>query len=432
MIRTVADLLSEILEVELPRLDASPVVHAPTIGDMYEGLSGRLLEQALPQGLALRVVTGFIRGHDHKLSGQMDRMLVMGNTGERVPQTDSYIWPVQDVLAVFEVKKELTKKAFKEALDHIHEVRVLDSAYRNTPNGQPTYDDEAPARRAFTAMTGRLVPPVTEASGLSPFDRLLIPALIVEATSIIRVVIGWHGFKKERTLRQHLADYVESNTGIDVAGPTALPQLIISGDFSLVKANGQPFSPRADGDRWPYYGSTAINPLSLLLEFIWTRLDVRFGLGNIWGEDLSTEVLRGLLVGEPVTLEGRAGWKTQIYSNTSTKNLRSGSVEEDWRPEQFTLESFVILQRVVAGHQVRGDDPKLLVWLEAQNRTWEEVLDELLLSRLVAQDADGRLELVAKQCDLAILPSGAYVAAENNTGRLTRWVANQMATTREG
>lgn len=78
MIRTVADLLTEILATELPKLDASEVVHAPTIGDMYEGLSGHLLERALPQDLGLRVITGFVRGPDGTLSGQIDRMLVTG------------------------------------------------------------------------------------------------------------------------------------------------------------------------------------------------------------------------------------------------------------------------------------------------------------------------------------------------------------------
>jgi hypothetical protein len=334
MIRTVAELLSQILVAELPKLDASEVVHAPTIGDMYEGLSGQLLEKALPPGLGLQVVTGFVRGQHDELSGQIDRMLVVGK-GDRVPHTDSYIWPVRDVIAVLEVKKTLTKATWKEALDHLNKVRAMEKGFRATAEGQLTYEDEAPARRAFAEMTGRVVPPMSEADTMSRFDRLLFPALIVEASSIIRVVIGWHGSKKERTLRQHVAEYVDDNVRTGTAGPTGLPQLIISGDFSLAKANGQPFSPSTEGDRWPFYGSTAVNPLVLLLEFIWTRLDIRFRLGNIWGEDLSTEVLRGLFVAEAAERDGLAGWKTNIYSNTSTANLKAARVEEDWQPAEY-------------------------------------------------------------------------------------------------
>src|SRR4051812_13596037 len=58
MIRTVAELLQEVLAAELPLLDESPVVHAPSIGAMYEGLSGKILSAAIPDQLGLRVVTG--------------------------------------------------------------------------------------------------------------------------------------------------------------------------------------------------------------------------------------------------------------------------------------------------------------------------------------------------------------------------------------
>jgi hypothetical protein len=46
MIRTVADLLSQIVQDQLAILDASEIKHAPTIGDMYEGLSADVLGQS--------------------------------------------------------------------------------------------------------------------------------------------------------------------------------------------------------------------------------------------------------------------------------------------------------------------------------------------------------------------------------------------------
>ncbi|MER8083592.1 DUF6602 domain-containing protein [Streptomyces sp. NPDC094048] len=86
MIRTVADLLSGIIRDELPKLDDAPVKHAPTIGDMYEGLSSDVLNRALPDGLGLRVVSGFARDGHGRLSGQLDCMVVRGE-GERLPYT---------------------------------------------------------------------------------------------------------------------------------------------------------------------------------------------------------------------------------------------------------------------------------------------------------------------------------------------------------
>ena len=60
VIDTVADFLHELRRVEASRLDDVDLRHGPTIGDMYEGLSHDLLERALPPGLGLRVVRGFI------------------------------------------------------------------------------------------------------------------------------------------------------------------------------------------------------------------------------------------------------------------------------------------------------------------------------------------------------------------------------------
>lgn len=426
MIRTVAELLSAVLASELPKLDASDVVHAPTIGDMYEGLSGHLLERALPQGLGLRVVTGFVRGHDGTLSGQIDRMLVVGE-GERVPQTSSHIYSLSDVIAVIEVKKTLTKADLGDAMAQLQQVRAIEKAYRATPQGQLQPADEGPAYKAYSEMTGRVLPDVADSDSLSLFDQLLLQALLEEATSIVRVAIGWHGFKFERALRKAVGELVAENVGQASSGPASLPQLIISGNFSIVKANGQPYSPSTAGERWPFYGSTSVNPLLLLLECIWTRLDVRFGLGNPWGEDLTQEVLRALLIGEAIEQDGQRGWSIEVLSAT-TKDLRATAVEEPWEPERFTLEAFVVIQRLCAGKAVRLDDPDLLAWLGEQSRTVEDLANELVDSRLVARTADGQaIELITKDCLAAILPTGEYVAAENNTGRLTRWIGQRLA-----
>ncbi|KRA30966.1 MULTISPECIES: DUF6602 domain-containing protein [unclassified Nocardioides] len=431
MIRTVADLLSAVLASELPKLDASEVVHAPTIGDMYEGLSGHLLERAVPEGLGLRVVTGFVRGHDGTLSGQIDRMLVVGE-GEQVPQTINYIYSVEDVIAVIEVKKTLTKADLGDAMAQLQQVRAIEKSYRATAQGQLQPADEMSAYKAYSEMTGRVLPPVSDADSLTLFDQLLLQALLEEATSIIRVAIGWHGFKFERALRKAVGELVAENVGQASSGPASLPQLIISGDFSIVKANGQPYSPNTAGDRWPFYGSSSINPLLLLLEFIWTRLDVKFGLGNPWGEDLTQEVLRALLIGEAVEQNGQRGWRIEVVDAT-TKDLRAAPVEEPWEPERFTLEAFVVIQRLCAGKIVRLDDPKLLAWLGEQSRTVEDLASELVASRLVARTADGNaIELITKECLAAILPTGQYVAADNNTGRLTRWIAQGVAAQRAG
>jgi hypothetical protein len=117
MISTVTDLLEALRHKEVQLLDKQDITHAPTIGRMYEGLTRKILEKTFPEGLDLRVVSGFITNSRGDLSKQIDCMLVSGE-GERIPYTDDYKYHIQNVIAVVEVKKNLYSSD-------------LDSAYKN-------------------------------------------------------------------------------------------------------------------------------------------------------------------------------------------------------------------------------------------------------------------------------------------------------------
>ena len=78
MIRTVADILTDLLEKEKQKLAEFDMDHAPTIGSMYEGLTASILRQMIPVEFDLRVVDGFVIDGLGDRSGQIDCMLVSG------------------------------------------------------------------------------------------------------------------------------------------------------------------------------------------------------------------------------------------------------------------------------------------------------------------------------------------------------------------
>jgi hypothetical protein len=98
-ISTVADLLEAFRKKELQLLDRQNIPHAPTIGRMYEGLTREILEMTFPEGLDLKVESGFITNDRGDLSKQIDCMLVEGE-GERIPHTDNYRYHIKNVVAV--------------------------------------------------------------------------------------------------------------------------------------------------------------------------------------------------------------------------------------------------------------------------------------------------------------------------------------------
>ncbi|MEV1035565.1 MULTISPECIES: hypothetical protein [unclassified Streptomyces] len=279
-------------------------------------------------------------------------------------------------------------------------------------------------------MTGKLAWDGKGAVALSYEEDALLQTLLMEQISAVRVILGMHGFKSERAFRLSMANYLEQNIGNHGFGPANFPQLIVSGACSLVKANGRPFMAPLIDEWWPFYFSTPENPLRLLLEFIWTRLDEVYGLGGeIWGEDLETEITRTLLSCRAARIDGRGGWQVQVH-NAGDEALDVTSATEQWSPNFIGEEEFVLLTRLCQGREVRCDDPEMLAWLESRGVEFCDVRNRLLETRLVASSGQ-KLKLIAKKCQLAILPTGEYVAAENSTGRLNRWVSRWIEDSRD-
>jgi hypothetical protein len=108
MIKTVADLLHSLIERERSVLGKVSIPHGPTIGAMDEGLTRAALDRVIPlrDDATLSVAKGFARGADGALSRQLDCMLVAGE-GERIPYSGDHIYPVEQVIAVVEVKKTI-------------------------------------------------------------------------------------------------------------------------------------------------------------------------------------------------------------------------------------------------------------------------------------------------------------------------------------
>jgi hypothetical protein len=106
MIRTVAELLRALQEAEIQQIEKAGIRHAPTIGEMYEGLTSSILDKAIPSEAGLRVVSGFVLNGSAIQSGQIDCILVFGE-GTPLPYSKHSKWHVRDVVAVLEVKKRL-------------------------------------------------------------------------------------------------------------------------------------------------------------------------------------------------------------------------------------------------------------------------------------------------------------------------------------
>jgi hypothetical protein len=306
LIKQVSDLLRGLAEEEARKLASYKLKHAPTIGLMYEGLTADILNRALPPQLNLQVVSGFVTDDTDILSPQIDSMIVHGE-GEQVPHTSIYKWHVKDVIATLEVKKTLYSAGIADAYSKLREVMENFGRHALVPNR--TFIDSAPLISAFNRITSLNIADVGQIDSLSYHHQIIFHTLAIEWVSPIRIVIGYDGFASEARFANALVDLLSRNLGTHGFGVMGMPQLCISGQYSIVKMNAHPYVPPLHDGWWPFLASSRTNPLRILLELIWTRLDFRFAVGMPWGDDEDDEIFTPFLLGRGVDLGDRQGWE---------------------------------------------------------------------------------------------------------------------------
>lgn len=423
MIKTLSDILNGFIAEEKKKLDLFNLTHGPTIGKMYEGLTANVLNKSIPPELNLQIVSGVIYDDSSLMTGEIDCMLVKGN-GISIPFTESYKWHIKDVIAVFEVKKTLYSSEIKDSFNHLKD--VLDSYTRYIKDGEPEGTvNISSVIRTFSEITS-IVPPSHKNIGSLDFPlEILYHTLITEYLSPIRIVLGYHGYKTEYALRKCLIDFLKANMPYGQGfGVQSFPQLIISGEYSLIKINGQPYSSAYQGNEWTFYASSRSNPVLLLLELLWTRLSRIYNLGGLWGEDLKRETFVPLLKGKVVKHGDITGWEYN-YHNYNNKELKEFDTSYEWEPVYLNSKQFTVMNRLCIGELEDIGDQEFISFIEKDRENFNLFVKSLLSTGLVGLNGR-KLQLITKACQCVILPNGKFAAAENNSGRLSRWLLKNV------
>jgi len=422
MIRTLGELLARLRDAEVEQIERARIKHAPTIGEMYEGLTSELLETSLPAIADLKVVSGFVEDGHGGQSGQIDCMLVSGN-GTAIPHSNRFKWSVKDIHAVLEVKKWLFSKELAEAHNHLREVLEIYGRHALTLRTDERFDIE-PSLYAFGQMTGRVAPAHRHAASL-PIDlEMLYRTLIIEQLSPIRIVFGYGGYRSEFSFRQAFVRLLRKNLLHRGFGVGSFPQLAVSGKYSLIKLNGHPYSTPMRNGRWLVLASSSENPLIFLLQLIWTRLSYKFQMPQSFYSDLDLERVSPLLSCRIVTQHGRQAWKCWVHP-INKKLLVEDVRRVSWHPFVVTQGQFTILN-VLCRTETLPLTSLLVKDLEAREPT---ALDDLLSKRLVARDGNN-LVLLTRKLQCVIMPTGEMIVGDDSGGRLTAWVHEQIAKTR--
>ncbi|MGJ4993736.1 DUF6602 domain-containing protein [Bradyrhizobium sp. HKCCYLS3077] len=420
MITSLANILQDLQQAEAAKLAQEHITHAPTIGAMYEGLTRDLLDRAIPVELDVRVVSGFVEGHDGQLGPQTDAMLVTGE-GKPVPYTSDFVWPIQNVLAVFEVKKNLYGADLDDAFQKLRNINDMFGAY--VQSVQPQFDVTS-AFTAFARLTGLYPRRRAELMQLPEEVRYFYHLLVTELTGPIRVVLGYEGYVDEAGLRYGFSDYIEQNKATRGFGLGSFPSLVICRSNSLLKMNGQPYiSPLLD-DWWIAVVSNNENPIRILLELIWTRLSNQFKQYLPMNDTLQMERLAPFLLTRIGQTGQTVGWEFQHFE-LDKKELATIESSQ-WAPREVNTNEWVILQQAASEGELDVRDPGFREWAQNEKLDPDEAIAGLVADRLLAWIDESHVRILTPgNLITAFMPSGqTVVTAEDELAGL--WMMEQL------
>ena len=426
MINTIAELLSNFVEAEKEVLNKYDIKHCPTIGDMNEGLTQEIVNSAIFSGLNLVVSTqSFIEGCDT----EFDVILAEGD-GESIPYTCSKKYKTSQVIAVIQVKKTLTSTELHNSYDNLH--HASDIFKKNIEGMDASMVNDTLIKICHKDMSSY------KKGQLNQMEEYIYHTLVMDTFLPLRIVLGYNGFKTEKSLRDTYIKYLEGNMSSDVDrrpgySPMSFPNLIICNNNSLVKLTGCPYSyplNKIKDDWWEVMASTHYNPMHIFLEMLWTKLSYRFkNLPlEIFGEDLETEPFN-IFLRAKIHLDSSGnpiGWDYE-YSAIDERVLCQNNDPIAWNPVALDIAQSVILGRL--SHQnidISKDNSLESFVIENGYISLTDFIHKLSQTGFITIDGN-IIKLITKQFVCAIAPDGNTYGADDYDGRFSRWLLKKMS-----
>ncbi|MGO4390230.1 DUF6602 domain-containing protein [Variovorax sp. M-6] len=429
MITSLSELLEALRTKEAAVLKRHDIKHGPTIGDMYEGLTRDIVGRAIPNELGVQVVEGFIEGLAGEKSNQADVLLVKGE-GRKIPYTDKVVWPIRDVLAVFEVKKTLYGDSLADAFTKMMKVAQLHKAFE--ASGGYSGKSIAFAHKNFARATG-FYPKFSDVSGLPEPLQMIHHITLMEHLAPVRIILGYEGYVDELSLRKGISSYLLGQGPGPDRGMMSLPSLVVCRNNSVLKLNGMPYCDRQDDVEgwWNTMASNAENPTRLMLEMLWTKIGTELDILLPMDDSLNQEKLAPFL--RQKYFDGEIDGRRQTgFMMDFIEHLPSVDVEPEdstWTPHDTNVVESVALMRAAQDGTLRCDDLDFVEFAAKHGTTTSSILESLTQKRVMGwMNAEKTIARPIEESFVTVFtPSGKTVVSDQS-GMLSLWAEQQLFT----
>ena len=357
MIKNVSEILKAFIEKEKKELEEVDMKHMPTIGEAYEDLLERgVNDHTIPQGLNLKVVSGFIKIKDEVVQKQIDCMLVKGE-GKKYGK--KFIYEKSDVLIIFEVKRRLNSHSLSEGWRHLSDITRLCTQDFIQKVDFEKYEPQITVVGHYFGAMFKKVPPNKYKDIFNYIydnkERMVFFSFLQDSDLPLRILHTFDGYASEVSFRKAYLDFFEktynSNESWRVGLPN-IPNLVTTGKYAAIKGTGQPYFIR-DEESLLGTVSASDNIAEILIETIWMKISRFIGVRMPWGDDLEFENFSPLVRCFPREEEDRIGWEYQLCHE---KNVVENQ-KRMWEPVVLTdfVDSFINLLYLCEGVDVTGE-----------------------------------------------------------------------------
>jgi hypothetical protein len=433
MISKASELLELFIHEEKEKLKEFDMPHMPTLGTAYEEITKQGIDSdfAIPKSLNLKVVSGFISADGEMLPEQIDCMLVHGE-GKRYGLTDKYIYSIDQILCIFEVKKTLNKNDFLDAFDHLRGIRSKFAEHFENKLTRGGYEPKIDvAKKHFSQLTGKAAPQrYLDIHNLPKNEGILFYALVQELLAPLSIIHGYGGYKTEQGLRTVFADLLENQmkNGGKGFGVPSIPSLVTSNQFCLVKGNGLPFIAFTEDKKWVAVLSSRSNTAKIILELIWSKISVYFDAKMPWGPDLDQEILSPLLIANPAEDGEKAGWVYRIVE-FKEKILSSRPEQNQWSPYKVSSAvATAIWFMAIKGGYLTYNDSTFEYICKEHGINSDELRRQLLSTKEFMEEGDRIRPINATTYLLTEEDESGWVSSERE--RFDQWCSTKNKTPR--
>lgn len=424
MIRDVADLLKVFFEFEKQKVESFEMPHMPTLGEAYEEITiqGLNKKYILPNLYDLKIVKGFIKVGEKQLPQQIDCMLVFGE-GVQYGLTDQYFYELSNVLAIFEVKKNLSKEALLDALTHLNELKIefFDSLDEKIENGEISVDFSFFSKH-LSYLIGYRLESIADLKRISTKHKMIAYMLLVEMMMPLTIIHGYEGYKRVGDLRNSvksvidMLDEANSNRGVRILD---FPTLITTNNLGLMKTVATPywcnFTKPNGFKNWGYMCTYKNNSSLVLLEMIWAKIGMQLNINFPYGDDLINESLFPFFVIE----EMREHWTARFidYNDKRFIDFKNKDAFE-FQPIEVSerLADLFNLITMIGGVQIESE--LINSYLQETNQKKEDFL--FLVSDYIFMGVTEIMITPISSWQCVKIGDAYYIS--NDLDRLTQWI----------